>query len=98
MNTKKSLENNALTVALQGRLDTATAPQLDQELHDSLAGVELLRFDFEELEYISSAGLRILLSSQKRMNRQGAMVICNVNEAIAEVFDITGFSDILTIE
>ena len=98
MNLKKTVENDALTIALQGRLDTTTAPQLDQELQNSLAGTALLRFDFEELEYISSAGLRVLLNAQKRMNRQGSMVICNVNETIAEVFDITGFSDILTIE
>ena len=98
MNIKKTLENNAITIALQGRLDTTTAPQLDQELHNNLAGAELLRFDFEELEYISSAGLRVLLNSQKRMNHQGAMVICNINETIAEVLDNTGFSDILTIE
>lgn len=98
MNISKQLENDTLTVALQGRLDTTTAPQLEQELQSSLDGVTALRFDFAELDYISSAGLRVLLTSQKRMNKQGSMVVCHVNETIAEVFDITGFSDVLTIE
>ena len=98
MNISKQLENNALTIALQGRLDTTTAPELEQELQNSLDGVTALRFDFAELEYISSAGLRVLLTSQKRMNQQGSMVVCHVNETIAEVFEITGFSDVLRIE
>ena len=98
MNINKTLENGVLIVALQGRLDTTTAPQLEQELMASLDGVTALRFDFAELDYISSAGLRVLLTSQKRMNKQGTMVVCNVNETIGEVFEITGFSDVLTIE
>ena len=98
MNINKTLKDGALTIALQGRLDTTTAPLLEQELQASLDGVTALRFDFAQLEYISSAGLRVLLTSQKQMNKQGTMVVCNVNETIGEVFEITGFSDVLTIE
>ncbi|HBL41133.1 MAG TPA: anti-sigma factor antagonist [Ruminococcaceae bacterium] len=98
MNIIKTNENNALTLAIQGRLDTTTAPELEQVLQSELDGVALLRMDFEQLEYISSAGLRVLLSAQKRMNKQGDMVVCNVNETVAEVFEITGFSDVLNIE
>lgn len=98
MNISKTLKDGALTIALQGRLDTTTAPLLEQELQASLDGVTALRFDFAQLEYISSAGLRVLLTSQKQMNKQGTMVVCNVNETIGEVFEITGFSDVLTIE
>jgi len=97
MTVTKTLNANQLTVALEGRLDTTTSPELEAQLAD-LDGVARLVFDFEKLEYISSAGLRILLSTQKRMNKQGDMVIKNVAPAIMEVFDITGFSDILTIE
>ena len=98
MNINKTLKDGALTIALQGRLDTTTAPLLEQELQASLDGVTALRFDFAQQEYISSAGLRVLLTSQKQMNKQGTMVVCNVNETIGEVFEITGFSDVLTIE
>ena len=98
MNISKTLKDGALTIALQGRLDTTTAPLLEQELQASLDGVTALRFDFAQLEYISSAGLRVLLTSQKQINKQGTMVVCNVNETIGEVFEITGFSDVLTIE
>ncbi len=91
-------ENSSLTLHLEGRLDTTTAPQLEAELKDALEGVEALTFDFEKLAYISSAGLRVLLSTQKRMNRQGEMKIVHVNEDILEIFEVTGFSDILTIE
>lgn len=86
------------TISLTGRLDTTTAPQLEAELKSCLPGTTSLIFDFEKLEYISSAGLRVLLSAQKVMNQQGKMVIHNVNSTIQEVFDVTGFSDILTIE
>ena len=93
------MENGSeLTVALAGRLDTTTAPQLEGELKKSLNGVESLILDFAELEYLSSAGLRVLLAAQKIMNRQGEMVIRNVNETIAEIFEVTGFSDVLTVE
>lgn len=86
-----------LELALVGRLDTTTAPELEAKMRKSLDGVNSLTLDFKELEYISSAGLRVLLSAQKQMSKQGEMVICNVNDTIAEVFDVTGFSDILTI-
>ena len=94
--TKKN--NNELTVMLEGRLDTVTAPSLEEELKANLDGIEKLILDFQALEYISSAGLRVLLMAQKTMNKQGSMVIRNVNETIAEVFEITGFADMLTIE
>ncbi len=87
-----------LTFALTGRLDTTTAPELEARLGASLDGVEALTFDFAGLDYISSAGLRVLLAAQKLMNRQGSMKIIHVNETIMEIFDVTGFSDILTIE
>ncbi len=89
---------NALTIALEGRLDTMTAPQLEAELKSALPGVESLIFDLKNLEYISSAGLRVLLSAQKTMNKQGTMKVIHANEMILEIFEVTGFSDILTIE
>lgn len=98
MTINKNLEGSKLTVALEGRLDTSTAPELEAALETALEGVTELVFDFAGLEYISSAGLRVLLATQKRMNAQGTMVIKGVNDTIAEVFDITGFADILTIE
>ena len=88
---------NALTLALEGRLDTMTAPQLEAALQEALPGVEELTFDFEKLEYISSAGLRVLLSAQKTMNKQGAMKVIHANEMIMEIFEVTGFADILNI-
>ena len=90
--------NDHLTIALEGRLDTTTAPELETELKSALDGVTTLELDFSKLEYISSAGLRVLLSAQKTMNKQGSMIIKNANEAILEIFEVTGFSDILTIE
>ena len=98
MTISKQTEGAKLVLSLEGRLDTTTAPQLEAELKRSITGVEELVFDFSRLEYISSAGLRVLLASQKVMNRQGKMIIRNVNEVIQEVFDVTGFVDILTIE
>jgi anti-sigma B factor antagonist len=95
---KKQLENDVLNVKLEGRLDTTTAPELDDELKASLPGVKELIFDFEALEYVSSAGLRVLLSAQKVMNKQGSMKLINVRDEVKEIFDVTGFSDILTIE
>ncbi|MBQ0066067.1 MAG: STAS domain-containing protein [Firmicutes bacterium] len=94
----KTQDGSALTISLIGRLDTTTSPQLEKELSASLSGITDLVFDFEQLDYISSAGLRVLLSTQKLMNRQGSMVIKNTNDTIDEVFEITGFVDILTIE
>ena len=98
LNINKSIENEAAVIALEGRLDTVTAPELEKELKDCLSGLKSLRFDFEKLEYISSAGLRVLLAAQKQMNRQGEMKLTHVNETIMEIFEVTGFSDILTIE
>lgn len=98
LNIEKSIEDKRLVIALAGRLDTATAPQLETELKDCLDGVEALTLDFENLDYISSAGLRVLLSAQKTMNRQGEMKVIHVNETIGEIFEITGFTDVLTIE
>ncbi len=97
MNIIKEKNGASLTIALEGRLDTSTAPQLEQELSSSLDGVSELVLNFEKLEYISSAGLRVLLSTQKTMNKQGEMRLIGVTEAVREVFDITGFTDILTI-
>lgn len=91
-------EGSILTITLAGRLDTTTAPQLEAELKRSADGINLLVFDFSALDYISSAGLRILLNMQKQMNKQGTMIIRHVNNVIADIFDITGFADILTIE
>lgn len=98
MTITKTLNGSALTVALDGRLDTTTSPALEAELHDSLDGITSLALDFEKLEYISSAGLRVLLAAQKTMNKQGEMIVRNVNASIMEIFDITGFSDILTVQ
>ena len=98
MTITKTLEGTTLTIALEGRLDTTTAPQLESELSTALDGVEDLIFDMTELEYISSAGLRVLLSAQKRMNRQGSMVVRHASADIMEIFDVTGFTDILTLE
>lgn len=97
MNISKTQEGQALSIALQGRLDTLTAPELEAELKETLDGVTALTFDLSELEYISSAGLRVLLSAQKIMNRQGSMTVRNVNETVGEIFEVTGFTDILTI-
>ena len=97
MTITKTAENGTLRIALEGRLDTNTAPQLEAELKTSLSGITELELDFSGLEYISSAGLRVLLAAQKTMSRQGKMTIRNVNETILEVFEITGFVEILTI-
>ena len=94
---KNRVDNN-LDLALIGRLDTTTAPELETVVKENVEGVTALTLDFAKLEYISSAGLRILLATQKTMNKQGTMVIRNVNADIMEVFEITGFSDILTVE
>ena len=93
----KKNEGNKLSIVLQGRLDTTTAPQLEAELKSCLNDVKELVFDFSKLEYISSAGLRVLLACQKVMKVQGKMSVCNVNSEIMDVFEITGFTDILNI-
>ena len=97
MKIEKKLNGNTLVFALDGRLDTTTAPELENEIGD-LDGVEELIFDMEKLEYISSAGLRVILKAQKIMNEKGSMKLKNVGESIMEVFEITGFSDFITIE
>jgi len=98
MTISKSLNENALTLMISGRMDANTAPLLEAELNTSLDGVASLTFDFKELNYISSAGLRVLLAAQKRMMKQGGMRVVNVCEAVMDVFEMTGFADILTIE
>lgn len=98
MTIEKKLDGSVLDIALQGRLDTTTSPQLENELKTALDGVTELVFDLAGLEYISSAGLRVLLSAQKTMNKQGSMTIRNVNSDVMDVFDVTGFVDILNIE
>ena len=97
LNINKQIENGAAVFALEGRLDTNTSPDLEKELRSELPGVTSLTLDFENLEYISSAGLRVLLAAQKLMNKQGEMKVVKVNETIMEIFEVTGFSDILTI-
>ena len=97
MTIKKAANGSALTLSLEGRLDTTTAPELELFLKEALSGVTDLTFDFKKLEYISSAGLRVLLSAQKIMNMQGEMKITGVSDAIMEIFEVTGFSDILNI-
>ncbi len=94
---KKTIEDKRADIALEGRLDTVTAPDLEKELKETLDDISSLNIDFEKLEYISSAGLRVLLAAQKVMGRQGTMRVVNVNEAIMEIFEVTGFTDILTI-
>ena len=97
MTITKAKKDNELTVALSGRLDTITAPELEAELRSEIGGVTLLAFDLTDLEYISSAGLRVLMWAQKTMKNQGEMKVCNANETVKEIFDITGFSEIMTI-
>ena len=98
LNINKTIENGTALFALSGRLDTTTAPELEKSLKESLDGVTSLTLDLKDLEYISSAGLRVLLSAQKIMNKQGEMKLTHVSETIMEIFEVTGFSDILTIE
>ena len=98
MNINKTIDGSTLHLSLEGRLDTTTAPQLEAEFKQVLDGITLLELDFDKLEYLSSAGLRVILAAQKTMNKRGKMVIRHVNETIMEVFEVTGFHDILTIE
>ena len=98
MTIEKNLNGTELNVKVSGRLDTTTAPELEASLNESYNGVTKLVLDFASLEYLSSAGLRVLLQAQKTMNKQGEMIIKNVNETINEIFEVTGFIDILTIE
>ena len=98
MNMTKTRNGTELTIALEGRLDTTTAPELEQALKQDLEGATALTLDLSRLDYISSAGLRVLLSAHKAMSRKGGMKVTHVNEIVNEVFEVTGFSDILTIE
>ena len=98
LNINKTIENGRAAFALEGRLDTVTSPSLEAELKNALDGVNELTLDFEKLEYVSSAGLRVLLAAQKEMSRKGVMKLTHVGETIMEIFEVTGFSDILTIE
>ncbi len=98
MKITKTCNGTELDIALEGRLDTTTAPELETELKDALGSADTLTLDFGKLDYISSAGLRVLLSAHKVMAPKGGMKVVNVNEIVREVFDVTGFSDILTIE
>ncbi|MGN0596314.1 MAG: STAS domain-containing protein [Ruminiclostridium sp.] len=98
MNIITEKNNDLLTIALEGELDALSAPLLDKEINDKLGDCNEIVFDMEKLEYISSAGLRVLLTTQKLMNDRGSMKLKNVADAVMDVFDITGFSDILSIE
>ena len=97
MKIEKSVDASNMSLALEGRLDTMTAPLLESEIQGKLAGITNLEFDFDKLTYISSAGLRVLLAAQKIMNKQGKMVVRNACDEIKEIFEMTGFSDILTV-
>lgn len=98
MTINKEKSGSELILTLVGRLDTTTAPLLEKELKQEITGVTMLVMNFADVEYISSAGLRVLLAAQKVMNRQGQMIIKNVNDTILDIFEITGFSDVLTVE
>ncbi len=98
LNIKKTQNDGVLTFNLEGRLDTTTSPQLEEEINANISGIKELIFDLETLEYISSAGLRVLLAAQKTMNKQGNMTVIHVSEEVMEIFEVTGFSDILTIQ
>ena len=97
LSVKKNIEGQKAVFSLEGRLDTVTSPDFEKELKEVLDGLTELTLDFEKLEYISSAGLRVLLAAQKVMNKQGSMQVVNVNESIMDIFDVTGLSDILQI-
>lgn len=97
MDIKINKQGAKLNLAISGRLDTMTAPELEKAINNNIAGVEELAIDLKDLEYISSAGLRVLLSAQKKMNALGGMTVEHPNEIVMEVFEVTGFSDVLTI-
>ena len=98
LNIEKKIEGKSLVMKLVGRLDTTTAPEVEKEVKEGIEGIENLTFDIASLEYISSAGLRVLLSAQKIMNKQGNMVVKNASDEVKEIFEVTGFADILTLE
>ena len=98
MTINQNKSENKLTYAIEGRIDTKTAPELEKALDGALDGITKLVFDFAEVSYISSAGLRVLLKAQKQMNKQGSMMVMHANKDIMEIFEVTGFDEILTIE
>ena len=98
MEVNKTVNGNECVCKVNGRVDTTTAPQLEKELNDGIENIQQLILDLENVEYISSAGLRVLLATQKIMNKQGKMIVKNVNEMVMEIFEMTGFVDMLTIE
>ena len=98
MTVNKELNGSELVISVSGRIDTTTAPTLEGEIKDSLDGVQKLVLDIAEVEYVSSAGLRVFLSTHKTMSKQGSMVVKNVSESVREIFEVTGFADILTLE
>lgn len=98
LNINKTIDNDQAVLTLEGRLDTITAPQLEDAIKSEISGLTQLTLDFDQLEYISSAGLRVLLMAQKIMDKQGKMTIVDANDDILEIFEVTGFSEILTIE
>ncbi len=98
MQIEKKVNGQNLEIVLTGRLDTITAPELDEALKNSLDGIKELVLNFEGIDYVSSAGLRVILAAQKLMNSKGEMKVIHVNDNIMEIFDMTGFADILTIE
>jgi anti-sigma B factor antagonist len=98
LNITKKIENETAVFELEGRLDTVTSPDLENELRAAMESVRTLILDFEKLSYISSAGLRVLLSAQKIMNGKGEMKVLHVNNTIMEIFEVTGFTEVLTIE
>ncbi len=98
MTVNKELNGSELVISVSGRIDTTTAPTLEGEIKDSLDGVQKLVLDIAEVEYVSSAGLRVFLSTHKTMSKQGSMVVKNVSESVKEIFEVTGFADILTLE
>ncbi|MBE6741402.1 MAG: STAS domain-containing protein [Ruminococcaceae bacterium] len=98
MTITKNTENSKLTIAVSGRVDTTTAPELEKEIFDNANGITELVLDLKEMSYTSSSGLRVFLKAQKLMNQQGSMKVINVSEDVMEIFEMTGFSDILTIE
>ncbi|MBR3629134.1 MAG: STAS domain-containing protein [Oscillospiraceae bacterium] len=98
MTINKTKDGDKLTLALEGRLDTTTAPDLEKVIKEETGDVNNLHFEMDKLEYISSAGLRVLLSAQKLMNKKGEMLITGCSDDIMEIFDMTGFTDILSIE
>ena len=98
MTINKEIQDDKMKISLDGRLDTTTAPELEEVIRDSIKGIKDLEIDFSGISYISSAGLRVILSAQKIMNTQGSMKVTGVCESVMEIFEVTGFLDILTVE